>query len=297
MQIICKNINFLLLSKLHMILGFLGKGGSGKSSVSTQMALYLSSKDKAVLAIDADHNMDLSYNLANGEMPILDYLSHSLLSLQDALQLPSNKKYSDAFFQESLIRFSLSPLSPEIEQYSTILPSGIRLMAAGPQTDTVLYGKTCSHSLTTPLKLLLPLLSLNGGEMVVVDEKAGADGVTTGIVTGIDVGVIVCEPALHSIKTAKQIAELMDFYQTPYVFVGNKVSNSEDKDFIEKELGVTPTTYLMQSSSVKRNPSELVSEWQDELAEIVKVARGLNKGDRLERTKAKFSRNHEFASH
>jgi len=281
----------------YMIFVFLGKGGSGKSSVSTQMALYLASIGKTVLAIDADHNMDLSYNLTKGNLSALNYLSQSLSSLQNALQLPSDKKYSDVFLQENTIRFYLSPLSLEIEQYSIILPDGIRLMTAGPQTDTVLYGKACSHSLTTPLKLLLPLLSLKENEMVVIDEKAGADGVTTGIVTGTDVGVIVCEPALHSIKTAKQIAELMDFYQTPYVFVGNKVSDSEDKDFIEKELGVTPTTYLMQSSSVKRNPSDLVSEWQDELAEIVKVARGLNKNNRLERTKTKFTRNHEFASH
>jgi CO dehydrogenase maturation factor len=281
----------------YMIFGFLGKGGSGKSSVSTQMALYLASIGKTVLAIDADHNMDLSYNLTKGNLSALNYLSQSLSSLQNALQLPSDKKYSDVFLQENTIRFYLSPLSLEIEQYSIILPDGIRLMTAGPQTDTVLYGKACSHSLTTPLKLLLPLLSLKENEMVVIDEKAGADGVTTGIVTGTDVGVIVCEPALHSIKTAKQIAELMDFYQTPYVFVGNKVSDSEDKDFIEKELGVTPTTYLMQSSSVKKNPSDLVSEWQDELAEIVKVARGLNKNNRLERTKTKFTRNHEFASH
>lgn len=280
-----------------MILGFLGKGGSGKSSVSTQMALFLNTQDKTVLAVDADHNMDLSYNLGSGEVPEMKHLSESLEDLQTFIKLPENSKYSEAFLNEVEARFTLSPIDTVTNTYSTRVKEGLYLMAAGPQTDTVLYGKACSHSLTTALKVYLPLLAIKENETVIVDEKAGADGVTTGIVTGIDVGIIVCEPALHSIKTAKQIAELMNFYDTPYVFVGNKVSDSEDKDFIEKELGVTPTTYLMQSSSVKRNPFDLVSEWQDELAEIVKVARGLNKNNRLERTKTKFARNHEFASH
>jgi CO dehydrogenase maturation factor len=281
----------------YMILGFLGKGGSGKSSVSTQMALLLHKQGKTVLAVDADHNMDLSYNLGGGEIPEMEHLSESLKDVQTFIKLPENSKYSEAFLNEVEARFTLSPIDTVTNTYSTRVKEGLYLMAAGPQTDTVLYGKACSHSLTTALKVYLPLLALKENETLIVDEKAGADGVTTGIVTGIDVGVIVCEPALHSIKTAKQIAELMDFYQTPYVFVGNKVSDSEDKDFIEKGLGVTPTTYLMQSSGVKRNPSELVMEWQDELAEIIKVAHTLNKNDRLERTKTKFARNHEFTGH
>ncbi len=281
----------------NMILGFLGKGGSGKSSVATQMTLFLHGQGNTVLAVDADHNMDLSYNLSNGQLPKMKYLSSSLKDIQAFIKLPDTSKYSEAFLNNVEARFSLSSQDTVTSTYSTEVKKNFYLMAAGPQTDTVLYGKACSHSLTTALKVYLPLLTLTENETVVVDEKAGADGVTTGIVTGIDVGVIVCEPALHSVKTAKQIAELMDFYGTPYIFVGNKVSDSEDKDFIEKELGVIPTTYLIQSSGIKRNPSELVSEWQDELSEIVKVARGLNKNDRLERTKIKFARNHEFASH
>jgi CO dehydrogenase maturation factor len=177
-----------------MILAFLGKGGSGKSSVSTQMALYLTSQHKSVLAIDADHNMDLSYNLGGEELGDIVYYGNALLDLQLAVGLDKGEKYSAVFLQKIGKRFTLSPLSAEIEKYSMKLENGIRLMSAGPQTDDVLYGKACSHILTTPLKLLLPLLELQENEVVVIDEKAGADGVSTGIITGVDVGVIVCEP-------------------------------------------------------------------------------------------------------
>lgn len=277
-----------------MILGFLGKGGSGKSSVSSQMALHCNNNNTSVLAIDADHNMDLSYNLSGGEVPPLQYFSQSLQALQQAVGLVDGQKYDQAFMQELTTRFKLDPVSAVITEYSIVLEHGIRLMTAGPQTDRVLYGKACSHSLTTPLKILLPLLELKENEVVVVDEKAGADGVSTGIVTGIDVGVIVCEPALHSVKTAKQIAELMDFYETPYVFVGNKVASNEDKDFIVSELGQEPVAFLMESMTMKRNPLALVSEWSDELQTIFDTALILNQNNRLERTIAKFKRNHEF---
>lgn len=278
-----------------MILGFLGKGGSGKSSVSTQMAHHLNQKGKSVLAIDADHNMDLAYNLAGDESSSCKYFGQSLSDLQKAVGLSEGEKYNEAFLRNVDVRFSFIPPSKEIEEYSTILKSGIRLMTAGPQTDAVLYGKTCSHILTTPLKILLPLLELKENEVVIVDEKAGADGVSTGIVTGIDVGVIVCEAALHSIKTAKQIAKLMDFYDTPYVFVGNKTTSSEDVDFIETQLGGKLVTYLMESSSIKRNPAAQVSEWSDELQIVYDLTARLNQNNRLERTIDKFQRNQEFA--
>ena len=46
-----------------MRVAFLGKGGSGKSTMATAFVQELRSRGMQVLAIDADHNMDLSYNL------------------------------------------------------------------------------------------------------------------------------------------------------------------------------------------------------------------------------------------
>lgn len=277
-----------------MILGFLGKGGSGKSSVSTQMALYLNQQGKSVLAIDADHNMDLSYNLSGGGVPKVKYISQSLNTFRIAIGLSANDKSSEAFVSGIDARFNLSPLSPEIDEFSIQLESGVRLMVAGEQTDEVLYGKSCSHTLTTPLKIFLPLLELTEKEAVVVDEKAGADGVSTGIVSGIDVGIIVCEPAIHSIKTAKQIAELMNFYGTPHVVVANKVASSEDKDFITEQLGAEPVAFFMESTSIKRDPASSVKEWSDELSDVLMKCERLNQNNRLQRTVEKFTRNKSY---
>jgi CO dehydrogenase maturation factor len=279
-----------------MILGFLGKGGSGKSSVSTQMALYLHGQGKNILAIDADHNMDLSYNLTGGHLPTdMHYLGSALGKAQMYAGLGEGEHYTQAFTNPVGVRFSFSENSKDsfTAIYALSIKERLHLMSAGPQTDQVLFGQSCSHILTTSLKIYLPLLELTKEDEVIVDEKAGADGVTTGIVTGMDVAVIVCEPALHSIKTAKQISELLHFYQTPYLFVGNKITSTDDKHFIEKELGQTPI-YLASSARVQRQPDVLLAEWQDMLALLYTKAQQIHKDDRLERTMQKFKRESEF---
>ena len=47
-------------------------------------------------------------------------------------------------------------------------------------------------------------LQLKENQHVIVDEKAGADGASTGIPTGMDFAVIVVEPTPHGIKAGKQ---------------------------------------------------------------------------------------------
>ena len=63
------------------------------------------------------------------------------------------------------------------------------------------------------------------------------------------------------LRQQKQIAGLMDFFKTPYIFVGNKVTSKEDRDYITQHLGIEPTFFLSEDVSVKRNPSVLVTAW------------------------------------
>ncbi len=281
-----------------MILGFLGKGGSGKSSVSTQMTFFLHGIGRNVLAIDADHNMDLSFNLSAGKIPEeIPYLGSSLEKIRDFVGLEKEHKYNEVFSVDKAdLTFSFGIYQDDFTKNHCLkIKERMYLISSGPQTKEVLYGKTCSHILTTPLKIYLPLLKLEKEDSVVIDEKAGADGVTTGIVTGLDVGVIVCEPAVHSLKTAKQIAELLDFYQTPYLFAGNKVKSDGDKKLIAESLGSEVIAYFSDNDLIKRNPSEFFTDWQKSLEEIHHKAKSLNKNNRLERTKMKFQRNQEFS--
>lgn len=279
-----------------MILSFLGKGGSGKTSLATQTLLQLKDNSQ-VLAVDADHNMDFVFNATQGEELKMNHLGSALDDALDYVGLDSDEKYTKAFLEQTSARFSFGTAKDNFtEKYTEELSENVHVMASGPQTDRVLYGQSCSHFLSTPLKLYLPLLNLDDDAVVLVDEKAGADGASTGIVSGVDVGVIASEPSLHGVKTANQIAEIMDFFETPYLFVGNKVETEEDKEFLREELVSEPTIYLQSERGVKRSPFEAADAWGEKLTTILRQAQELNNNDRLERTVDKFQRNHSFQS-
>ncbi len=218
-----------------MIIGFLGKGGSGKSTVSSLFAQLLCSQKQSVLAIDADYNMDMTYNLL-GSTPHPKLFGSSLSYLKAIHHFSPETDYREFFTKENHPHFSLSPMDQYTKEYSVRTSSGIHLMTAGSYTDDILHDKTCSHSLSTPLKVYLPFLSLNTNEWVVVDEKAGADAVTTGIPSGFDVAVVVVEPRPQSISVAQNISKLLSFYGTPIHYIGNKISNTAEKETIENGL-------------------------------------------------------------
>lgn len=70
------------------------------------MTLWLHESGKNVLAIDADHNMDLSFNLTAGSLPgDIRYLGSALDDALRYVDLGLEDHYSDAFLRRTLARF------------------------------------------------------------------------------------------------------------------------------------------------------------------------------------------------
>lgn len=272
-----------------MIIGFLGKGGSGKSTLSSNFVKYLASKNMNVLAVDADHNMDLSFNL--GAPETMNYIGQGLADVYDHIGVASSKEIFERDTTGSF--FSLSPIDQVTDKYSIEIQSGVRLMSAGPHTDNILYDVSCSHSLITPLKTYLPLLQLSDNEFVVIDEKAGTDGVGTGVTTGFDMAVVVAEPTPHGIKAAKQIASILDFYKTPYVFALNKAEGAEDDELFLNLMSNFPDMRFGFDKSLSRSDKEIDNTTIEEFDKLFEKTKQI-KNTRLERTKEKFARNKDF---
>ena len=214
-----------------MIIGFLGKGGSGKSTCSTLMTNFLHDQGNLVLAIDADHNMDLAYNLS----PTIDVkpIGGTFSELKEKIGIDPKDKLDNFYINKlSDLRFAINPKDDYTNEYTVEIKPNLHLMISGPQNEDVLYGSHCSHSLAAPLKIYLPLLNLKENEFVVIDEKASVDAVSTGIPTGFDLAVVVSEPREHSVRVAKQITDLLEWYEVPYITLLNKYKLITDNKLI-----------------------------------------------------------------
>jgi CO dehydrogenase maturation factor len=275
-----------------MVIGVLGKGGSGKSTIATLLTKHLHQQGNVVLAVDADHNMDLALNLGhNGNGP---FIGGSFLTLRETFGVTGNEPTEHIFvYGAPEHRFSLDPLDTYTQKHTHELAPNLHLMMSGPQHEQVLYGQHCSHSLAAPLKIYLPLLSLAHNQWVVVDEKASVDAVSTGIPTGFDVAVVVAEPRLHSLRVADQILRLLDWYDVPAVFVLNKVTDIEAEAAAAMEI-----THRTIAAHFRTELSPLTHTATDTVQSLIETLAKIPHTNeiRLDRTIAKYKRNDTFAS-
>jgi CO dehydrogenase maturation factor len=277
-----------------MVIGFLGKGGSGKSTLASRAARLLADRGDAVLAVDADHNMDLAYNLSP-EMPER-YVGQGLQDALAAAGLPEGADYRQAFLDNYQPAFRLAPPDDFTARYSRDLGGNLRLMVCGPHDERVLYGQGCSHVLGTPLKVYFPFLSLGAREWAIVDEKAGADGVGTGVTTGFDAAVVVAEPTPHGLKAAVQISGLLDFYGTPHVFALNKIRGAEDVATALAALPRPPAAIFPFHPDAAAPSAPLPAGYADQLSSLVAACQAAAAAapGRMARSREKFLRNKDF---
>lgn len=204
-----------------MKMAFLGKGGSGKSTMATAFVKYLCGCGLNVLAIDADHNMDLSCNL--GVDPKV-FLGSDPDAIKEYVGLSRTHTFLEAlqYGKNSGATFNFSQPDDFTAKNSFEISQCLRLMTAGPHTERVRSQEACSHSLAAPLKVYVPLLKLAKNQAVVIDERAGTDPVATGILNGVDLAVIIQENTVNSKRVAEQIKSELHLTGINHLIFDNK---------------------------------------------------------------------------
>lgn len=218
-----------------MKIAFVGKGGSGKSSTSWLAVKTLENIGVNVLAIDADHNMDLTGNLGlNPEnTPLMHKTEKEFI---DIIGTASTGKVSSILEKEqsSLPTFTINPKDSYTSKISTEISDKLSLINIGLGSPDVMFSGKCAHGLSGSLKYYLGLLD-EKDDFVVIDSVAGADMLNYGLYAGIDAVIGVVEPHRNSVKVFEQIQNICRKSFIPCFAVVNKPTDNDFyKDFTSK---------------------------------------------------------------
>lgn len=230
-----------------MKIAFVGKGGSGKTTLSSLFIRHLAAAGAPVVAVDADINQHLgaALGLDESEAAELPAMGDRLALIKNHLR-GSNPRIASA---ETMIKTSppgdgsrlVRICEPNAIYDACARPveldgGAVRLMVTGPFSDADL-GVACYHSKTGAVELFLNHLVDGRDEYVVVDMTAGSDSFASGMFTRFDMTFLVAEPTRRGVSVYRQYKEYASDYGVALKVVGNKVRGDDDLDFLRAEVG------------------------------------------------------------
>jgi CO dehydrogenase maturation factor len=230
-----------------MKIAFVGKGGSGKTTLSSLFIRHLAASGAPVVAIDADINQHLgaALGLDESEAAELPGMGERLSLIKNHLR-GSNPRITSA---ETMIKTTPpgegsrlvricdpNPIYDACARPVELDGGAVRLMVTGPFTDSDL-GVACYHSKTGAVELFLNHLVDGRDEYVVVDMTAGSDSFASGMFTRFDMTFLVAEPTRRGVSVYRQYKEYASDYGVALKVIGNKVRGDDDLDFLRAEIG------------------------------------------------------------
>ena len=235
-----------------MKIAFAGKGGSGKTTLSSLFVRHLAAQGLPVVAIDADINQHLAEALGASEPPpmgahlteIKEYLRGTNPRISSAAAMV---KTTPPGRGSRLLRHG----GPDpVHDLGVVTPGGALLLATGPFDEDDL-GVSCYHSKTGAVEMYLNHLVDGPGEYVVVDCTAGADSFASGLFTRFDLTVLVAEPTRKGISVCRQWQDYSTGYGTALALVGNKVQGPEDTAFLHQHAAGDLLAWLGHEPAVR----------------------------------------------
>lgn len=190
-----------------------GKGGSGKSTVTSLMAKELAASGKRVLVIDCDESNYGLHQQLGMELPrsFTDYFGGKAAVMGMLSGGPQNMP---ALFDHP---WTIDDIPAEYRTEK----DGICLMTPG-KIETA--NEACACPFNVVMVQFIPMLKLAENDVVIMDMEAGIEHFGRGTDNFTDCVLMVVDPSYESIKLSRKIGEICDGIQKPIYYVLNKVT-------------------------------------------------------------------------
>lgn len=228
-----------------------GKGGVGKTTLSSGLARLWASEGRRVIAIDADPDANLA--IALGADPETAASCTPLAEMDDLIEERTGARPGAGGM------FVLNPDVSDVVDTCGIDVDGVTLLKMGTVERG---GSGCMCSEGTFLKAFTRHLLIERDDVAILDMEAGIEHLGRGTAEHVDTLVVVIEPGSRSIQTAHQVRSLAgDIGVGDVVVVANKVRDARDLEFIERALddieliGVIPESAAVRDADREGRPA------------------------------------------
>ena len=208
-----------------MKLAITGKGGVGKTTLSSTLARLYADEGRVVLAadVDPDANLGLALGLTQEEVDSIVPISKMRTLVEERTGATAANKF-----------FKLNPYVADIPDTFSKDCNGVKLLVMGT-VDVGGSGCVCPEHVM--LKSILSSLTYRKDDVVIMDMEAGLEHLGRGTAMNMDQFIVVIEPGARSVQTYHNVKRLANDLGVKQVrVVANKVRDERDEEFVKSAI-------------------------------------------------------------
>ncbi len=208
-----------------MKLAITGKGGVGKTTLSSTLARLYADEGRTVLAadVDPDANLGLALGLTQEEVDAIIPISKMRGLAEERTGATGAGKF-----------YKLNPYVADIPDIYAKEINGVKLLVMGT-VDVGGTGCVCPEHVM--LKAILSSLTYRKNDVVIMDMEAGLEHLGRGTAANMDQFIVVIEPGARSVQTYRNVKRLASDLGVRQVrVVANKVRDEKDEEFIRNSI-------------------------------------------------------------